>query len=255
MCIISYGINFALLFCAWIIRSRFSSAGFIDDSRKDFLFLWLNRLKSIPILSVFFVAVVFIVMLFPAYWKIQPPSHFETVSTGITPSGYPWIGSENAVLEITEFADYQCFQCKKMHFFLRQLIAENPGKVKIIHRHYPMDHEFNPIVREPFHVGSGKLALLAVYAASKNKFWQMNDLLYGVASHKKPLSTKELAKILDLDSNALARSINDQTIRYRVKHDIYHGNKLGITGTPAFLINGEVYQGQIPPEIIKMVLE
>ncbi|MBT8368735.1 MAG: thioredoxin domain-containing protein, partial [Deltaproteobacteria bacterium] len=137
MCIISYGINLALLFYAWIIRSRFSNSGFIEDTRQDFLFLWHNRVKSIPILAVFSVTVVCIAMLFPAYWKIQPPPHSDEIATGITASGYPWIGAENAVLEITEFADYQCFQCKKMHFFLRQLMAANPGKIKIIHRHYP----------------------------------------------------------------------------------------------------------------------
>ncbi len=255
MCIISYGINLALLFYAWVTRSRFSNSGFIEDTRQDILFLWRNRVKSIPILSVFSVTVVCIAMLFPAYWKIQPPPHSDEIATGLTTSGYPWIGAENAVLEITEFADYQCFQCKKMHFFLRQLMAANPGKIKIIHRHYPMDHEFNPIVREPFHVGSGRLALLADYAASKNKFWQMNDLLYGVAGQKKPIGTKELAKKLSLDSTDLARALNDRTIRLRVKHDIYSGNKWGITGTPAYVIDGEVYQGQIPPEIIKKVLE
>ena len=82
----------------------------------------------------------------------------------------------------------------------------------------------------------------------------MNDLLYGIVGQKKPIGTKELAKILDLDSNELARSINDRTIRYRVKHDIYTGNKLGITGTPAYVIDGEIYQGQIPPEIIRKIL-
>jgi protein-disulfide isomerase len=142
-----------------------------------------------------------------------------------------------------------------MHFFLRQLIAGNLDKIKIVHRHYPMDHEFNPIVTEPFHVGSGKLALLSIYAAKKNKFWQMNDLLYSIAGQKKPIGTNELAKILNLDSNELARSINDRSIRHRVKHDIYTGNKLGITGTPAYLIEGEIYQGQIPPEIIKKILK
>jgi protein-disulfide isomerase/uncharacterized membrane protein len=255
MCIVSYGINLALLFYAWIIRRRFSSSGFIEDTWKDILYLWQDRVKSIPVFSVFFVTVVCIALLFPAYWKIQPLPHSEEIPTGITASGYPWIGAENAVLEITEFADYQCFQCKKMHFFLRQLIAANPGKIKIIHRHYPMDHEFNPIVREPFHVGSGKLALLAVYAASKNRFWEMNDLLYSVAGQKKPISTKELAKTLSLDSTDLARALNDRNIRLRVKHDIYSGNKRGIIGTPAYVIDGEVYQGQIPPELIKRVLE
>jgi protein-disulfide isomerase len=254
LCLVSYGVNFALLFYAWLMRRRFSNYGLMANTQKDMLFIWENKGKSLLIFAAFFAATIFTWAFFPNYWNFKPPRIFADIPSGITASGYPWMGAENAVFEITEFADYQCFQCRKMHFFLRQLVAENPDKLRIVHRHYPMDHEFNPIVSEPFHVGSGKLALLAVYAASKNKFWQTNDLLYGIASQKKPVGTKELANILNLDSNEMARSINDRVIRHRVKHDIYTGNKLGITGTPAYVIEGEVYQGQIPPEIIKKML-
>jgi protein-disulfide isomerase/uncharacterized membrane protein len=254
LCIVSYGVNFALLYCAWLIRRRFANCSLMVNTQKDILFIWKNKVKYGLTFATFFAAVIFTWSSYPNYWNFEPPRISANIPSGITPSGHPWIGAENAVFEITEFVDYQCFQCRKMHFFLRQLIAENKDKIKIIHRHYPMDHEFNPIVSEPFHVGSGKLALLSVYAASKNKFWQMNDMLYDLAAHRKPISTNELAKILNMDSNQLARSINDRSIRYRVKHDIYTGNKLGITGTPAYLIEGEIYQGQIPPEIIKKIL-
>ena len=254
LCIVSYGVNLALLFYAWLIRRRYTNYGLIVNTQKDILFIWKHKVKYGSLFATFFAAVIFTWGSYPNYWNVEPLRISTDIPSGITVSGYPWIGSENALVEITEFADYQCFQCRKMHFFLRQLIAGNLDKIKIVHRHYPMDHEFNPIVTEPFHVGSGKLALLSVYAAKKNKFWQMHDLLYRIAGQKKPIGTKELAKILNLDSNELARSINDRSIRHRVKHDIYTGNKLGITGTPAYLIEGKIYQGQIPPEIIKKIL-
>ena len=142
-----------------------------------------------------------------------------------------------------------------MHFFLRQLVAENPDKIRIVHRHYPMDHEFNPAVKEPFHVGSGKMALIAVYAASKNKFWEMNDLLYSFAGKKKRITLKELAEKAGLDINELARSVNDRTTRYRLQQDIRNGNKLGISGTPAYLIDGKLYLGQVPADVIKAVVK
>jgi len=255
LCIVSYGVNLALLFYAWLIRRRFSNSGLVENTPKDILFLWKNKAKSILLFVIFFAALIFTWAFFPNYWNFQPPRISADIPTGITASGYPWIGAENAALVITEFSDYQCFQCRKMHFFLRQLMIDYPDKIRIIHRHYPMDHEFNPIVREPFHLGSGKLALLAVYAVSINKFWQMNDLLYGMAGKKKPISTKELAKALSLDSTDLARALNDRIFRFRVKHDIYSGNKLEITGTPAYVIDGEIYQGQIPPEIIRKILK
>ena len=255
LCILSYGVNLALLFYTWLIRRRFSRTGLVKETQLDILFLWQNKTKSILLFTVFLVILISTWAFLPKYWTLRAPLIFTDMPTGFTEFGYPWIGAEDAVLEITEFADYQCFQCRKMHFFLRQLINENPGKIRIIHRHYPMDHEINPIVAEPFHVGSGKLALLAVYAASKNKFWEMNDLLYELSSQKKPIATQELAKALSIDNIDLAGALNDRIMRLRLKHDIYSGNKLGITGTPAYIINDEVYQGQIPSKIIKGVLE
>jgi uncharacterized membrane protein/protein-disulfide isomerase len=254
MCIVTYGVNLALLFYVWLIRRRFLNFGLVAGTRMDILFLWQNKGKCISLLALFFATLILTWAFYPKYWNFQPPPISADIPTGITSAGYPWIGAENAALEITEFTDYQCFQCRKMHFFLRQLMVENPDKIRIIHRHYPMDHELNPIVKEPFHVGSGKLALLAVYATFKNKFWEMNDLLYEIGGRKKPIGTQELAKILDLDRNELVRSISNRSIRYRVKHDISTGNRLGINGTPAYLIDGEIYQGQIPAEIIRRIL-
>jgi len=36
-----------------------------------------------------------------------------------------------------------------------------------------------------------------------------------------------------------------------LQRDIQEGIKLGITGTPAFVINGKVYLGQIPAQVLK----
>jgi protein-disulfide isomerase len=114
-----------------------------------------------------------------------------------------------------------------------------------------MDHEFNPIVKEPFHVGSGKMALLAISAAAKDKFWQMNDVLFDRAGKKGTLNVKALADEVGIPFQDLGRSINDPAIRIQLNRDIRDGLKLHIDGTPAFVINDKVYSAQIPPEIIK----
>jgi predicted DsbA family dithiol-disulfide isomerase len=251
MCIVSYGVNLAILFSAWIIRRRFSSLGLVDDTKKDIQYLWQKRTRNLVVVFLFLISVVSTWVFFPAYWDFKAGAFSDRISTGVTAAGHPWLGAESPVLEILEFTDYQCFQCKKMHFFLRQLVADNPEKIRIVHRNYPMDHQFNPIVKDPFHVGSGKMALLAVYAVSKNKFWQMNDLLFGMAGKKKKISLRKLAQKLNLDTNELVRSLNARKIRYHLQKDIFTGNKLGITGTPAYVINGKVYLGSIPAELLK----
>ncbi len=255
MCIISYAINFLLLFYTWIIRRRFKCAGIIDGLRKDFKFLINARTLSVPLFGSFVFGFICIMLFIPSYWHLEAPKASSQIPTGITPNGYPWIGSEKPVLTIIEFADYQCFQCKKMHFFLRQLIDKHPDKIRLIHRHFPMDHNYNPIVKKPFHIGSGNMALLAIYASSKSKFWQMNDLLYKVVHMSKEISMEKLAAEAGLNPEELGQSVNKPSFLKKLQHDILSGLKLGINGTPAYVINKEVYQGQIPPEIIKGVLK
>jgi uncharacterized membrane protein/protein-disulfide isomerase len=251
MCIVSYGVNLALLFYAWIIRRRFSKIGLLAGTREDIRFLWKHRVKSGLTATIFLAAVGTTWIVFPAYWHFQPPPVAADIPRGITTEGHPWIGAQNPVLEISEYTDYQCFQCKKMHLFLRRLVTEYPDRIRIIHRNYPMDHKFNPIVKVPFHRGSGKMALLAIYAASKNKFWELNDQFYGLAGRKKQLEIKALTQTLDLNSEELAGALNDRSIRIRLQRDIREGNRLGISGTPGYVINGKVYLGQIPAEVLK----
>ena len=118
-----------------------------------------------------------------------------------------------------------------------------------------MDQEFNPIVTKPFHPGSGKLALAAALAAVEGKFWQMNDLLYNIPQGTKKLNLKELAEKSGVNLYGLAYAPDNKALRYRVKHDIAKGIKLGITGTPSYLIDGEIYQGRIPVAVIREAIE
>lgn len=255
MCIVSYGVNLALLFYAWLIRRRFSDAGLVKDTKEDIRYVWKKRTRSLAVFSLFIISVMGIWIFYPVYWNFQAPLLSDNTPTGISGAGHPWIGAESPTLEITEFADYQCFQCKKMHFFLRQLVAKHPDKIRLVHRHYPMDHTVNPIVKEPFHEGSGAMALIAISAARMNNFWPVNDYLFGIAGKTQVIEIKELAEKVGLNYEELKRTMSDRETQIDLRRDIWKGNKLRITGTPAYVIDGEIYQGQIPPEIIKKGLE
>jgi protein-disulfide isomerase len=237
-----------------MIRKRFESGPFVKGLAADLSFFWHRKAVAGALLTCFLTALILTRVFYPNYWHLDEPELATTINSGLTPTGHPWIGAENPKIVITEYTDYQCFQCKKMHFFLRQLIAQHPDKIRLVHRHFPMDHEFNPIVKDPFHVGSGKMALLAIYATAKEKFWLMNDFLFKIAGDNQDINVKEIAEKVGIDYRELARALNDQNIRYRLKHDISQGLKSKINGTPAFFIDGQVYLGQIPPAIIKKAL-
>ena len=197
-----------------------------------------------------------------ATWLFYPPTGSSgrrgprhRVPSGVTAEGHAWIGAEQPVLEITEFTDYQCFQCRKMHFYLRELVARYPDKIRLAHRNYPMDHEFNPIVKEPFHSGSGRMALLAIHGAASGAFWELNDLLFERAGSGGPNPPRGLAAETGIDQRLLSAALAHEPYRAHLLRDIREGMKLGIVGTPSYLIDGKVYEGAIPPEVLQPVIE
>ena len=255
MCILSYGINFMLLYYSWLIRRRFDPDPYFVSLREDLVFLRQNRRLTASMLVPLAVGAIFLWTYFPVYWKLQPPISTEEMSTGFTQEGYPWIGAENADLVITEFADYLCFQCSKTYYYLRKLMNRYPGRIKIIHRHFPMDSRFNPIVKIPLHEGAGRLALLAIYAETEGKFWPLSDYLFANARGTDRIDLRAVAEIFRLDYEKLSQSFRKPTIRLKLHHDIMDGLKMGVTGTPTFLIDDKLYSAQIPSEILSRVMD
>jgi protein-disulfide isomerase len=189
----------------------------------------------------------------PHYWEYQFPEPNHSLPNGTTVNGHPWIGATNPTLTIEEFSDYQCFQCAKMHLYLRQLVSDNPKTLRLVHRNYPMDNEVNPyIAPDPFHVGSARLALLSIAAMNQNKFWQVNDVILKVVREKKGLiDIREIANQAQADSKALAETIYAKQTIKTLETDIRDGLRHKITGTPTYVINGEVYIGSLPKMIFK----
>lgn len=251
MCILSHAVNLFLLYFTWLVRNRFRCEPFIKAIELDIRYLLMCPKMMIGTTSVFGVGTVLMLLLFPVYWQMSPPVPSENVPTGFTEDGLPWIGAENPELVIEEFSDYLCFQCKKTHFFLRRLIERQPEKIRLVHRHFPMDHTINPIVNQPFHPGAGKLAIISLFAAEKGKFWQMNDVLFNIDEKTKTVNINELATRTDIDLEEMKHVFKNRDLWIKMQKDIKDGLRYGLTGTPGFVIDEKVYIGQIPQEVLK----
>jgi uncharacterized membrane protein/protein-disulfide isomerase len=254
VCIGTYAINFMLLFLAWIVRRRFDVGPMAAALKEDVWFLAGKRRIAITIVFAFMSFFLITSRAMPKYWEALPVAFpVGEIKSGATSEGFPWIGAENPELVILEFTDYQCFQCRKMHYFLRQLVATYPDRMRLVHCHYPMDHEANFIVEEPFHVGSGKLATLAIYAKLKGKFWQMNDLLYRLAGSGKNVDLETVAAELGLKLSEVVAAVDHPSLKKILAFEIRYGMKHQVLGTPSYLIEGRIYEGNIPAEILSRV--
>ena len=254
MCIVSYAINLALLFYTWLIKKRFQLPGLWNGLRQEARCCWQSTAGKVS-MGLVVTLVIAAIVFFPDYWHFSIDIPTGSIQTGVTDDGHPWIGATDPELVIIEYTDYLCFQCRKMHYYLRRMVSRYPSKIRLVHRHFPMDNEVNPIVKEPFHVGSGRLAVLSLYAAEKGKFWEMNDLLFQAAGRSGEIDLQELADHVGLKKEELSGALaNRVDLRQALMKDIYSGLGLKIPGTPAYIVGDNVYLGMLRPELFDAII-
>lgn len=166
------------------------------------------------------------------------------------------LGSKDAKLVIEEYTDYECPYCSISNGMMLRLTKEVKG-VRVEHYDFPLDKECNPFVKNSLHKNSCKAIYYAKAARKQGKFWDLATLLY---ENREDLSEKnilKLAKSIDLDIEQLKKDAA-MTEKYKeeIKKDITRADKLGIEGTPSYVIGIKKYEGIMPySELKKKVLE
>ncbi|MGB3221277.1 MAG: vitamin K epoxide reductase family protein [Desulforhopalus sp.] len=255
LCMFSYGINYCLFLLTWMSQKRFGGGAFVEDLKKAFSHLALKRSKTMSICAVFTCIIYISLVFYPKYWILQSFPNNQRIDSGVTDDHHPWIGAKNPTLTIVEFSDYMCFQCSKMHNHLRQLVSRYPEKLRVVHRHFPLDHHVNPLIKDPVHPNSGLLSMFSIIAQEADVFWPVNDILFRDAREKGQINFSDIARETGIDLTNLQILLNDKRLISRLMSDIRTGIHLGITSTPSYLINNKVYSGSIPEDIFAPLLE
>ena len=190
---------------------------------------------------------------YPKYWLRPAQAECSGLPTGVGGDGACWIGAREPALEITEFSDYLCPFCQRAHGQMRDLVLKYPDRVRLIHRHFPLDTDCNPALRTQMHEGACLMARMAYCAGMQGQFWKMNDLLFSLPHGSDPDPGK-LAADASLDVGRFEACIDAPAARAHVQADIQEGINRRITGTPTFVIDGQMYVGQIPPEVLERYL-
>jgi protein-disulfide isomerase len=165
--------------------------------------------------------------------------------TGITlrPTA-PIVGPTDAPVTIVEWSDYQCPFCKRAHPTVEQVLSEYKDKVRFIYLDYPL----------PFHQMAMPASEAAHCAEDQGKFWEYHKNLFEVAGD---LSTADLTKRatdVGLDGPKFQACTDGKKHDDLIKTNFDDGAAAGVTGTPAFFINGRMLVGAQPIEAFREVI-
>jgi protein-disulfide isomerase len=155
-------------------------------------------------------------------------------------------GDKSASVTIVEFSDFQCPFCRKAHPVLKELLSKYEGKVKLAYRDFPL--------RE-IHPDAGNAAEASRCAAEQGKFWEYHDRLFENQNKLDQASLGGQAEELGLDRNQFDACLTSGKFHAQVERDYREGIRAGVTGTPAFFINGVVLTGALPLAAFEKVIE
>ncbi len=144
----------------------------------------------------------------------------------------PMIGKLEAPVVIVEFIDPACGTCAAFYPLVKQIMAANPGRIRLILRY------------APFHQGSDKVVAALEATRKQGKFWQALEALLASQEAWAPNHTAQVDLIwkqwegLGMDLNQVRAEMQSREIAKAIAQDIEDARTLEVKATPEYFVNG-----------------
>jgi len=160
-------------------------------------------------------------------------------------------GGANAKVVIQEFSDFQCPFCKRVEPTVQAIEKEYGNKIKIVWRHMPL----------PFHKNAPQAAQATQEAFAQKgsaAFWTFHDKLFAAEGTDEARTDRanleKIAQEMGLNMDKFKAALDNNVHKAKIDADAEAGNKAGINGTPAFVINGYYISGAQPESAFKKLI-
>lgn len=182
----------------------------------------------------------------PVYTLTVEPSdnvRYGTNDDDITPKGC----SNDCPITVVEYSEFQCPFCERVIPASKRLLKEYEGKVRWVVRDFPLS----------FHNRARPAAIAAHCAAKQGKFWHYYASLFANQTSLGDADFEKYAgKIKGLDAAKWKECVKAPgDIASTIDKNIKTGSEYGVSGTPAFFINGRKLSGALPYDEFKRVFE
>lgn len=140
-------------------------------------------------------------------------------------------GDPNGDITVVEFFDYNCGYCKRGLPEVQKLLQDDK-KVRFVFKELPILSK-----------GSEEAARVALAVKRQGKYWEFHQAMLGSKGHADAASALKIAQSLGLDMNKVKADMAGDDVTNELKSDMLLARKLGINGTPHFLVGTKSIPG------------
>ena len=148
----------------------------------------------------------------------------------------PTLGSDDAKVFLVEFMDPACETCAAFEPFVKQIMAANPGKFKLVLRY------------APFHDGADNFVKILEAARMQGKYWETLDVMFKSqhiwASHGnwQPQKLWEVLPRAGVNIEQIRKDMHSPAIAKIIEQDMADVKTLNVQKTPGYFVNGKPLQ-------------
>lgn len=157
----------------------------------------------------------------------------------------PSRGPANAPITIVEFSDYQCPFCKRAEPIVKQVLERYPDKIRLVYRNFPL---------EQMHPRARPTAEAALCAEEQGKFWEFHEKVFG-GNGLEEADLVAYGEAVGLDAAKFKACMTERRYKDKVDADAKAGRDAGVSGTPAFFVNGIMISGAKPVDEFSAIIE
>jgi protein-disulfide isomerase len=160
------------------------------------------------------------------------PAPEATNAAALASEHSPMLGDPGAPVHIVEFLDPACETCALMYPYVKQLLADNPGRIRLSIRHVP------------FHQGAEYAVRLLEASRAQDRYWQTLEALLATQAQWAPHHTVQPDLVwaaisgVGLDTERLKADMNAPAVDQRMQRDIDDARAAKVTATPGYFVNG-----------------
>ncbi|MDX1532299.1 MAG: thioredoxin domain-containing protein [Rhodothermales bacterium] len=172
-------------------------------------------------------------------------------------AGLPVRGNPDAPVTVVEFSDFQCPYCGRAADTVEEVLEAHGDDVRFVYLQYPL----------PNHAWARPASLAALCAAQQDDdaFWALHDAYFadqrGFSATNVVDKSREILGGTDVDLDAWNACIADEgTAAHQDAVDTLEAHlaaaeEFGVSGTPAFFVNGRSLSGAQPEQAFRDVLK
>jgi protein-disulfide isomerase len=177
---------------------------------------------------------------------------FKKIAEKINVKGLPAKGGANATVVIVEYSDFQCPFCSRAHATTNQVLTEYGDKVRFYHKDFPLS----------FHPWAEPAAIAAKCVAEQkheDAYWKLTDFFFANQKDMTPQNVKdkshEALQGTKVDLAKFDDCFDNKKTADAIKADMAEAQSVGVSGTPAFFINGRMISGAQPVDAFKAIID